>query len=237
MMRLVLLPGMDGTGKMFTEFTRQFGSDVDITVVSYPVDRVLGYEALVDFVDQRIPRNEPYVLLAESFSGPVAIEFAARRPEGLVGLVLCCTFARNPYPALRLLKGLVDMLPMNARMFARVVPRLFGEWQRAEIISRLSAILTAIAPEVLHARLRSVLEVDMSKRLTQIDMPVMYMQAADDKVMPPSAYAHLKSKLPQTRFVKLHGPHMLLQTLPAEAAKVVREFLVVEIGRDRSAGL
>ncbi|UUZ51553.1 alpha/beta hydrolase [Massilia sp. B-10] len=46
----------------------------------------------------RLPPAEPYFLLGESFSGPVAIALAAERPPMLLGLILSCTFARNPLP-------------------------------------------------------------------------------------------------------------------------------------------
>ena len=46
---LVLLPGLDGTGKLFTRFLdalKASNDDVDTRVIAYPTDRPLGYEAL-----------------------------------------------------------------------------------------------------------------------------------------------------------------------------------------------
>jgi hypothetical protein len=55
-----------------------------------------------------LPTRGRFVLLAESFSGPLAIRIAADPPSALVGLILCVTFARNPYPSLAWARPGVD---------------------------------------------------------------------------------------------------------------------------------
>ncbi len=94
---LVLLPGLDGTGKLFAEFLKALDSSIGTLVVTYPKDVPMNYDQLEALVTAALPTDRPFVLLGESFSGPLAIRIAARRPEFLVGLVLCVTFARNPY--------------------------------------------------------------------------------------------------------------------------------------------
>ena len=95
---LVLLPGLDGTGILFRQFVEAIGASVDTQTVAYPADQPLGYAELETLVREALPRDRPYVVLGESFSGPVAIRLAAKPPAGLVGLILCVTFAKNPYP-------------------------------------------------------------------------------------------------------------------------------------------
>jgi pimeloyl-[acyl-carrier protein] methyl ester esterase len=62
--------------------------------VAYPVDRPLGYVELEGLVRAALPTGRPYVMLGESFSGPIAIRVAADAPAGMVGVVLCVTFAK-----------------------------------------------------------------------------------------------------------------------------------------------
>src|SRR5450755_3555099 len=95
---LVLLPGLDGTGKLFAEFVQVLSPKVECVVVAYPKDQPMGYGELEGLVVSALPNNRPFVLLGESFSGPLAIRIAARAPKGLVGLILSVTFAKNPYP-------------------------------------------------------------------------------------------------------------------------------------------
>jgi pimeloyl-[acyl-carrier protein] methyl ester esterase len=109
---LVLLPGLDGTGKLFSEFVNSLGSSVDSRIVAYPKDQPLGYDELEALVMAAIPRNQPFVLLGESFSGPLAIRIAARAPAGLAAVILSASFAKNPFPWLWWARPLAANLPL-----------------------------------------------------------------------------------------------------------------------------
>lgn len=112
MAALVLLPGMDGTGGLFSEFLEALGPGLHPIVVPYPPDQPLDYSQLESIVRSRLPSDQPFVLLAESFSGPIAISIAASAPRGLLGLVLCCSFARSPRPVFSVLRSIVAFLPV-----------------------------------------------------------------------------------------------------------------------------
>ena len=88
---LVLLPGMDGSGLFFRDFIAALGPSVRTVVVAYPPDRALDYAALEAIAHQSIPADQPFILVGESFSGPIAIGLAALWPERLAGLVLTPT--------------------------------------------------------------------------------------------------------------------------------------------------
>src|SRR5688500_11525020 len=109
MIALVLLPGLDGTGFLFESFVAAIGKSAEVIVVSYPPDNELDYISLEQLVRSRLP-DRPSVLLAESFSGPIAISIAASPPSGLRGLILSCSFARNPVPFPALAKLLLKIL-------------------------------------------------------------------------------------------------------------------------------
>ena len=112
MVALVLLPGLDGTGLLFADFAASFGPEVKVIVASYPTDTPLGYSELESVARTFLPQDQPFFLLAESFSGPIGIAIAASSPPGLLGLVLCCSFARNPVPMLAPLGLLVGAFPV-----------------------------------------------------------------------------------------------------------------------------
>lgn len=99
-MKLVLLPGMDGTGRLFAPLLSRLDESLEPVVIAYPEHEQLDYGQLHQFVRARLPEGEPFVLLGESFSGPVALTLAAAAPAGLCGLILCATFMRNPMPVL-----------------------------------------------------------------------------------------------------------------------------------------
>src|SRR5262249_61571198 len=119
-----------GTAKPRAEFIAALGPGIEPHVVCYPAHRALGYAELTALARAALPPDRPYVLLGESFSGPIAISIAAASPPQLVGLVLCGTFARNPHPVLGSLRSLLPLLPLG------LVPmRLIGFFMRAPFAS------------------------------------------------------------------------------------------------------
>jgi len=73
----MLLPGLDGTGRLFAPLLKCMPKGFEFDVVDYPRDRVLDLDALLSRVGERIEPGVRHVVLAESFSGP--IEFLRSR--------------------------------------------------------------------------------------------------------------------------------------------------------------
>jgi pimeloyl-[acyl-carrier protein] methyl ester esterase len=93
---LVLLPGLDGTGQLFSDFVAALPNTISATVVTYPGRETLTYADLRRFVSEAIPECESFVLLAESFSSPLGAEFTASKPPNLAALIICAGFASRP---------------------------------------------------------------------------------------------------------------------------------------------
>jgi len=76
MVTLVLLPGMDGTGELFSKFIETLAPGTESIVVRYPTTGALGYAELERIARSKLPTDRPFVILAESFSGPIGILLA-----------------------------------------------------------------------------------------------------------------------------------------------------------------
>jgi pimeloyl-ACP methyl ester carboxylesterase len=225
MTALVLLPGMDGTGMLFREFVAALGPSAEVTVVSYPPDKALGYPALEEFARAVLPADRPFVLLGESFSGPIAISLASASPAGLVGLVLCCSFARNPLPVLGGLRLLVGLVPLKRAAVDLSCRLLLGRFSTPVLRFALSQALGLVSPAALRARLRAVLGVDVSDKLRQLRMPLLYLRATEDRLIPRAASRLVSRLAPHTRMAEVTAPHFLLQAAPSQAAAIVTEFV------------
>jgi pimeloyl-ACP methyl ester carboxylesterase len=222
---LVLLPGLDGTGKLFVDFIEALGTGIDARIVTYPLDQRLGYEPLEDRVRAALPTSAPFVLLAESFSGPIAIRIAAEPPAGLAGVILCVTFARNPFPRLAWLRPLVTALPIKS------MPRwvrsvfLWGPRSSQRIPSPANRATAAVDADVLRHRIGAMLGVDATPALRRVAIPLLVVEATSDNVVPATATADILRLQPHARHVRIEGPHLLMQTCPRECAAVVTAFL------------
>jgi pimeloyl-ACP methyl ester carboxylesterase len=226
--RLVLLPGMDGTGDLFDPLIEAMGPHAAIDVVRYPGHQALGYEELESRVRAQLPSPAPFVLLGESFSGPLAISIAASPPPGLRGLVLCCSFARRPGPGLALMRaGLVDvsMRLLHSRLM-RVPLRqlLLGRDASPRLSGMLEASLAQVSVAVMVRRMKEVQRVDVRDKLARVRVPALYLQALQDRVVPRQAAAAMQHRLSALRVVKIDGPHGLLQASPAASARAIESF-------------
>ncbi|MDR1996022.1 serine aminopeptidase domain-containing protein [Azonexus sp.] len=225
MVTLVFLPGLDGTGLLFRDFAASFGPEIETIVVSYPVDAPLGYPELESIVRSHLPQNRPFFLVAESFSGPIGISIAASSPPGLLGLVLCCSFARNPVPVLAPLRPLLGIFPVSSVPTRLLGFFLLGRSSSPAHLGELANCLGLVKPSVLRARARAVLTVDVSASLPRIRVPLLYMRASEDRVVSRSCSEQIASVVPHTQIAEITAPHFLLQTLPSLAASRVASFV------------
>jgi pimeloyl-ACP methyl ester carboxylesterase len=223
-LQLVLLPGLDGTGLLFRAFLKMLDPAIRTAVVCYPPDRDMDYAGLEAVARASLPEKEPFVLLAESFSGPIAIAIAASRPAGLRGLILSCSFASNPRPLLAPLRPLVRFLPVRAAPARLLAALALSRFATSALWTEFAKALSSVSPSVIRGRLHAVLGVDVSAFLSRIDVPVLYLRASEDRLVPRSA-SHGFSAMPRIRFVEIEAPHFLLQAKPAEAAAHVRAFV------------
>ncbi len=216
---------MDGSAHFFGPLCAALDGQISTLPIAYPQDRACDYRALADHVRARLPTDRPYFLLGESFSGPVAIALAAERPPMLAGLILSCTFARNPVPAMRALLPLVRFAPLSGRLAPLAAPFLLGWCAPAALRRNLRSVLDSAPAPILRERLREVLVVDYSAQARRIEVPVLYLQAAQDRVVFRNSERHLRSLLPAMRSVILPGPHLLLQASPQPAAAAILAFI------------
>lgn len=227
MVTLVLLPGLDGTGLLFTDFAASLNQEVKLIVVAYPTDKVLNHAELETFIQSFLPSNQAYFLLAESFSGPIAISIAASSPPGLLGLILCCSFARNPLPLFAPFRFVLDVIPAVSLPMRLLNYLLLGRFSTPALRGALSSALANVDPRVLRARASATLIADHSALLSSIQVPVLYLRASEDRVVSRASSELVVSFAPQTKVIEFAAPHFLLQVLPLASAEIVLEFMSI----------
>ena len=221
---LVLLPGLDGTGTLYQDLALQLAPGYELQVIAYPLDQLLGYQQLLDFIRPQLP-DQPFVLLAESFSGPLGILLANEKPAFLKALVLCCTFGRNPLPAMKGLNHAVDKLPWNELVHRWTVLWLQGRYASPALSALLEQALTMVPEQVIKYRARQVLQVDVLKEFAALTLPLLYLQARQDRLIWSFNAETLMQLQPGMQLVTLDAPHFLLQAVPAQAAAEIKQFI------------
>ena len=227
MPRLVLLPGLDGTGGLFGPFLRAWNHGPTPLVMDYPRDHFLDYEQCFAHVRERLPPDEKFVVVAESFSGPVGILLAARMPERVIALVLCATFVSPPRKG-----ALCGIIKFFAPLAFRIpVPHfaihqlLLNGHRDAKLLSLVCSNKSRVRSAVMERRLQAVMSADARDELKKVRCPVLYLQAARDRLVPPSAAAEILAARPAAKIIRIGSPHFVLQTQPTESANAIAEFL------------
>jgi pimeloyl-ACP methyl ester carboxylesterase len=229
----VLLPGLEGTGTLFADFVSHLPPTLEVIVGKYPAQRFLSYEDLLPLVAEIVPAETPFVLVAESFSTPLAAMFAATRPPNLVGLILCAGFITSPAKDWTLLAKI-----LARRTLLRISPPrwflqhfVMGNNPPATLEANFREALRDMDAEVLAARLREVLKCDAREELRRTKIPLMYIQAGRDRLVPPECFAEIQLVRPDAQLVSIRGaPHLVLQAEPRKCADAIVKFVRVSTG-------
>lgn len=217
---LILLPGLDGTGELFAPLLAALPAELSPIVVRYPADRYLDYEALEPLVRAAIPAGR-WLILGESYSGPLAIRIAADPPPGLVGLILSTSFATSPRPLFS------RAAPLVAKFRPTLIPRALrtrfalGRDAPVELATEMHRAVASVDPAVLAARAAETLTVDVTDALSGVRVPVLVLHARCDAIVPRTALLPITRHARRCAVVELDGPHMLLQTRPADCAAAI----------------
>ncbi len=224
---LVLLPGLDGTGTLFTDLISELPPTLSVKVARYPTQRFLSYSELIPCVQELVPNSSPFLLVAESFSTPLAAKLAATRPLNLAGLILCAGFITNPIGSWALLVRVLArpwLFELSPPGFA-LKHFLVGTSPPNALEDGVREALRLVNPGVLAGRVRAVLDCDAREDLARTEIPMMYIQAESDRLVRAGCFSEVQRLRPDTVLASIPGPHLVLQREPRKAAEAIVRFI------------
>ncbi|MFN7948150.1 MAG: alpha/beta fold hydrolase [Blastocatellia bacterium] len=216
-----------------------FGASDKPADSNYLVDTQAGIVAgLMDEL-----RLDRVALVGNSLGGAVALRMAQRWAQRVTRLVLACPAVWH-----------VDRFPLLARLVVLANQRI-SERFSARVIGRLTRIPGLIESRMRHAYYRAATvtpervaaysamlnEPDcqraiaatlktfdlrpVARHLSSVHQPVLIVQGAHDKIIPPSSSEALARALPHAELKMLPCGHAPQEELPAEFAQLVNVFL------------
>ena len=216
---------MPGTDALFKPLMDELEDHFDIDAVSYPTDKPLGYEPLLNIVTSRISKEKQFFILGESFSGPLAVMAALKCPENVLGIILAASFVTSPMPRWinrlkRFARGrILDVRPrsfINDSLMGKDCPENTRRW--------IHATMPRLGREVISARVQAVLGVNVREDLKSCQVPVLYIAGSRDWLIGKKCIDAIWLCRPDVEIKVLNGCHMILQSNPREAAEVIVEF-------------
>ena len=217
---------MDGSDRLFEPLRRVVSPDVETIAIAYPPGGANGYGDLLPLVSAQLPSDRPFHLLGWSFSGPLALLAATRRPPNLRGVILVASFVTRPIPYLpRWATRLAT--PALFRFYPRVsrAKALLGGYGTAEVRRLLGEAHAAAGPVALAARARATLSVDATAALADCPVPVLYLRSTKDGVIRPRCAEAILAARPSVAIADIEGPHLALVTNPQAAWREIDRFM------------
>jgi pimeloyl-ACP methyl ester carboxylesterase len=224
---IYLLPGIDGTGVLFEPLARAIGYQARTTALSFRDEVTL--DDFVESVSARLPKQR-VLLLAESFSGPIALSLLAKHPGRFQAAILSTTFARSPFLSFLgmgtlLSKGIFGSTTLENLLLNKFCARSDVPLSVQQIVHEISE---QISPEVIKKRLHIMDTFDVRPLLPRIAAPVLYLAGLKDKLITASIRAELFENVPRICFKGIDGPHLLLQTHAQLCTNTIMNFLEME---------
>jgi pimeloyl-ACP methyl ester carboxylesterase len=225
--QVILLPGLHGSGALFTPFIAAAPAWALPVAVSYPNTMPADYEQLAQYARQFIDFNRPFLLIGESFSGPAALHIAAAQPEQLRGVVLSASFVTNPRPLLSLLiSGQRAMKLLSLPLPPGVLQwLLLGSNADANLLKQTANAIAAAGPAVLAARLDLIVRSDLRAMLSRCLAPVLYFRATHDRLVAEKSAREVARIHPGTKIAAFPSGHFVLQTSPQQCWREIETFL------------
>ncbi|MBK1855859.1 alpha/beta hydrolase [Verrucomicrobiaceae bacterium 5K15] len=217
------LPGLHGSSELFAGVQAMVPSGVDSEWVELPSAGDQHYAQLSQWLDEHLASGRPRLLIAESFSAPIALRLAASRPEEICGIVLAAGFCDapvNPGIALLPLRPLFMVKPPKAALRHYLIGDDAGEEQ----VSALRSVIKKLPSSTLADRVRTVLELQERDNPGIPEIPMMLLQAQSDNLVPWEAQQRLEACYPHAHVHWIESPHLILQRHPKQCMQHIRDF-------------
>lgn len=228
---IVLVPGMDGTGKLFYRQVRSLARRH--TVATYALREEGTMDDLVADLACviRTTTDDRATVVGESFGGAVALSFALAHPELLDRLVILNSFPRfQPQPLLRLAAWVIRAIPFPWQAMTAVraltASRLHSRYTHAREIRRFLVLTARTTRAGYLQRLRILRDYDVRERLGAIRAPTLFLASERDHLVPAVAQARfMAERVPNgtLRVLQGHG-HICLLAPNLDLAHILEEW-------------
>lgn len=224
---LILLPGLHGSVRLFEPAVQALRSRLpgrEIIPLPLPHSSSQTYPALVDHFITQLEKQGPLLLVAESFSTPLALHLAASERLRIRGLVLVSGFCGPPKP---LGYSLLPLRPLFMLRAPRAAIRHFlaGQSVGDSCLEAIQNEIQAAHGKLLASRVRSTLGLVAEEVPSPSKVPTLLLQARNDGLLPWEVQSQIERHLPHAEVVWIRGPHLLLQIAPESCAEAIARFV------------
>ncbi len=218
-MKIILLPGLDGTGALFDALVNNLREGVDTEVLTYEKIDSLTYTDQAEEIGHRI-KDTDVVLVGESYSGRVVYELNQILGERVKAVVFIASFISCPSKVAKL-AGYIPIGLLKPNFINKSLLNIFGFNRQATptLIDSVFSSISSANKQKLKARLKNIS--GLTKSQVKIYSPVTYIRPNRDLLVGRGSVEHIKSLCVNFKEVTVSGGHFIAQSEPEECAKVI----------------
>ncbi len=225
-LKLVLIPGMDGTGMLFGQLIEHL-HDIDAEVIPLPASQDQSYANLTKNILPKLPKSG-YILLAESFSGPIAEQILSKEDHNVKAVIFAASFLSQPNT---MLLNLAKHLPLH---FCTKIPGstylikkfLLDSSATKKQVQEFEKLIDTLPEQLLKYRLKEMGKLGKKriKSLSRFNIPALYLQPDSDYLVNKNKPIEFKNAFQDLAIKRLSGTHFILQSNPKQSAAFIKEF-------------
>jgi len=169
--------------------------------------------------------NNKFILIAESFSSPLALMLNNLFPNKIGAIILGAGFCKTP---INPIFGLLPLTPIFLIKPPRNIIHYFltGSNSSNILTEHVCDTISNIPAKILSERLKSVLSLeDPINDLSAKKTPTLILQSQTDALISPKAQRYLEKRLTHAKVHWIDSSHLIFQTEPKICAKHIIAFL------------
>jgi pimeloyl-ACP methyl ester carboxylesterase len=226
---LVLVSGMDGTGKLFYRQVPLLARSYRVATYSLRNSATTMEELVADLgrvVETVAAQAGRATIVGESFGGALALSFALAQPTRVERLVVLNSFAHfTPQIRLHLARFALRAMPWGAMALVRrlTASRLHSRHTHRAEIRRFLELTASASRDGYCNRLQALTHYDVRPRLHDIRVPTLFLASELDHLVPSVAQAqYMAARVPgaTVRVLDGHG-HICLIAPDIDLARIL----------------
>lgn len=220
-MKIILLPGLDGTGLMFDPFLERAPSDVTLVVIPLDENEDETFRGQAERTVSLLG-NDRIILLGESYSGRIAYELCKLAPDKIAHCIFAASFLSNR----SFFSRFASVLPLSV-VQRRLVPKalmsfiLFHNKGSEELLELFYKSVSKVRASTIKKRIRNV--ASLKSPTGTIDIPCTYIRATEDRIVSKSAVNDFRKVCSTLCEHEVAGGHFILQSNPEDCWQIIME--------------
>ncbi len=221
MTKVILLPGMDGSGIMFEPLLETLPEKINCETLTLAPGGDQSYSTQARLIAEAIGDDE-VVIFAESYSGHLAFLIHKLKPKNIKHIIFAASFLTNP----SILTELAPLLPIGI-LKSGLIPNsflhlmCFNNSAHPKAIDCLNRSLQTVSIKVLKQRLRNIASLKSTKQ--KIEIPCTYILPSNDYLVSKKAVNHLMESCRDLKVVNLKGGHFIAQSNVVGCSQVISD--------------